>query len=485
VSFIIGDIIGIIEGIWGMIFVIFSIALGVLLFSKYWRIYGLVTLITLLWGGYLGETTLWEIKYVQNTLEQTGIFEGKHTIRGTLEKELFEKERSRVYRLSLDKIDTIDIISTYHGEISRNMTLFVEVPSNLELNKWDQIELSGKIDRGFTFPIEGFERYSLSQWGYGSIYSPSFRRISLSDGGWMKDIRSFWIEKFRDGFPRDVAGILLGLTVGIDNYLDTSVKESFLQSGISHILVVSGSNIAFLILFLSFFLKYTPLGRTPRILIIGSAILFYSTLVWWEVSVVRATIMGILSYLIAEYGERASSLSTLCLAWVILTLISPLSPVYDAGFGLSFGATCGILIFQKPLTRLWKKIWLPHIVHSLITISIGAFLGSMPILLYHFATFPLGSILINILIAWVLGWILFWSILYIPLISLSLTGGYLLGYLIYLPSKYVLWMSDRFSWTPGITIPEEFRIPIVCSILGVYVYLILSRDLFDRWLDPK
>lgn len=114
---------------------IFVITIGCLIFSRNWRIYSLISLITLFSGVILGESTLNDIRKVQTTLEHTGIFEGKHTIRGIIDKELFEKERSRVYRLSLDKIDNIDIFSTYSGEISKKMTIFVEVPSNLELNK--------------------------------------------------------------------------------------------------------------------------------------------------------------------------------------------------------------------------------------------------------------------------------------------------------------------------------------------------------------
>ena len=104
------------------------------------------------------------------------------------------------------------------------------------------------------------------------------------------------------------------MTIGIDAFLGSETKKSFIHSGISHILVVSGSNIAFLIFFMMFFLKYTQIGKYGRILIVGSCILFYASLVGWEVSVVRATIMGILSYLIVEYGGRASSISTLALS---------------------------------------------------------------------------------------------------------------------------------------------------------------------------
>jgi competence protein ComEC len=122
------------------------------------------------------------------------------------------------------------------------------------------------------------------------------------------------------------------MTIGIDEYLTKPLKDAFLQSGITHILVVSGSNIAFLIFFMTFFMKYLPIHRYIRMIVISGVIIFYGFLVGWEVSVVRATIMGILSYVIAEYGSRTASLASLALAGIILTGFAPLAPVYDAGF---------------------------------------------------------------------------------------------------------------------------------------------------------
>ena len=84
---------------------------------------------------------------------------------------------------------------------------------------------------------------------------------------------------FERYFPRDVTGTLLGMTIGSIELLTQEVKAAFLASGTSHILVVSGSNIAFLIIILTFFLKYIPLHRGIRSLVIVGCILFYGTLV--------------------------------------------------------------------------------------------------------------------------------------------------------------------------------------------------------------
>lgn len=174
------------------------------------------------------------------------------------------------------------------------------------------------------------------------------------------------------------------MTIGSSDYLTSDVKEAFTLSGITHILVVSGSNIAFLIVFLNFFLKYLPVGRTGRIILIGGIIAFYSSLVGWDVAIARAVIMGVLSFLFAEYGSQGSSIALFGLSFLILTFISPLAPVYDVAFGLSFSATFGILFISSSIRNFCSKTKIPPTLITILSISIGASLGSLPVMIASF-----------------------------------------------------------------------------------------------------
>ena len=477
-SYIIGDIIAV-SGSWLSTLMIFvSIATLMFSFSR-WRI---IIICSILWVilGY----AYWYMSYA-HTIEtlhamedDIHIFEWKKYIRGTIDARLFTKERSATYRLI---IATLDSGSTQHISLPLGKySIFVEIPSNLRLNAWDMIAFTGRVSKNIHFPIIGYERYALSNWWFWSVFVPMFERMGRWERWLLIRIRSYCIDTFRSGFPRDVSWILLGMVIGVDQYLESDVKDAFMKSGITHILVVSGSNIAFLILFLMFFLKYTLITRWWRIGIVGSVIILYGFLVGWEVSVVRATLMGILSYFIAEYGWRVSSIATLVWAGFLLTLYSPLSPLYDAGFWLSFGATAGIFIFREPLRNLWEKTRFPPSWLPFFSLSLGATLWSLPILIYHFWSLSIGSIVINILIESVLWWILFTSVLYIPLSFVSPGLAYYFGYLIYLPSKYILLLSSFFSLSYTLIIPDTVRAPIALCLLGIYSFLLLEKDLFSQ-----
>lgn len=74
--------------------------------------------------------------------------------------------------------------------------------------------------------------------------------------------------------------------------------EKFKNSGLTHILVVSGSNITYVIIFMNAFLRY--LGRAIRIPIMVFSILGYVWFVGFDIPVVRAAIMGSIGYVLLE-----------------------------------------------------------------------------------------------------------------------------------------------------------------------------------------
>ncbi|MDD2694131.1 MAG: ComEC/Rec2 family competence protein [Candidatus Gracilibacteria bacterium] len=483
-SYVLGDIVGVSSGKDWDFWIFLSIFL-LLISMKKWRILAVTGIVAYMlgWGyGYSTyEQTLEKIIFLEKEIH---LFDDKKSIIGTVDSKMFSAERSNTYRLIIDNIDNRSTQENPKG--MRDLSIFIEIPSNLDIQEGERISFTGKIKENVEFPLVGYARYAFYQGGYGHIFLPVFSHIDEKKSGTIfTKMREYWTTQFRKNFPQDISGILIGMTIGADEYLEKGVKDSFTKSGISHILIVSGSNIAFLIMFVLFFLKYIHIQKWGRIILIGGIVLFYGSIVGWDVSVVRASIMGVLSYFIAEYGGKASSIATLAFAGLLLTIYSPLSPVYDAGFGLSFGATIGILIFHNPLKSLWEKTRFPQSIFPFVSVSIGASLGSLPILIYHFGTIPVGSIVINILIAAVLGWILFTSILFVPIVYISPLLAYYFGYIIYIPAKYIIFLSDIFQYSHTITIGENWRVIITLLLIGGYTVFFLEKDVLFREASRK
>ena len=488
-AFIIGDVIGCLWDIWSLIFMVMIIS-GIYSFhirsgSRFIALLGILGMSV----GYLVGLH-WVRQYTEwyeRIRTVTHDFTRKWTLRGDVESLLYAKERSKVYQVSIDTFDTIDTPNgdkdIHHSQTlwgDARFSLFIEIPSNLTLEVWDRIRFSGLIKKNITFPLLGYDRYAYFHGWFGYIFLTTFFREPWGDTGIIHHVKDFWIVAFERYFPRDVTGTLLGMTIGSIELLTQEVRAAFLASGTSHILVVSGSNIAFLIIILTFFLKYIPLHRGIRSLVIVGCILFYGTLVWWDVSVVRAAIMGIISYVIVEYDGRGASRSILAFTGVILILWSPLAPLYDAGFGLSFAATFGILIFHPMIEKWCKKYNIPHTLTSLISVSIWAMLGSLPLVIYHFERIPLSSLMANILIWPLLGWILFSCIFFVGIQSISHILAIWVGFFVYIPTKAILLITSFFANGWVLSIPHIIAPYISLFMLGVFLFIFIENDIISK-----
>lgn len=271
---------------------------------------------------------------------------------------------------------------------------------------------------------------------------PLFSRIHKNDPGYVEQLQDWAKAVLFRGFPEDIAGIILGMTIGNIELLTTETKKSFTNAGITHILVVSGSNIAFVIIILSGILRYIPIRRIIQSSIVILFVILYGTLVWWDTPVIRAVAMWLITYMALEWGKRASSIAILFLVWWGILLSSPLALIYDAGFGLSFAGTLGILLFHKYIWNRIKHQYIPKFVVDIISVTIAASIGSMVAIIYHFGTIPLNTIFSNILISGVLGWVLFSSVLYLLFALIWWWLIYIWWWTIYLPTAYIMWIGN-------------------------------------------
>jgi competence protein ComEC len=141
------------------------------------------------------------------------------------------------------------------------------------------------------------------------------------------------------------AGLLLGLLIGDKSLIPTEAYHTFVNSGLVHIIAVSGGNIAMVVILLSFLLKWVPLYVRNGLIIL--MIIIYAMICGGDSSVVRAAIMGCLTLIALFWGREVSIRRAMKYAFIGILLFSPFSLVYDVGLVLSFSAIIGIVLVQK------------------------------------------------------------------------------------------------------------------------------------------
>ena len=232
--------------------------------------------------------------------------------------------------------------------------------------------------------------------------------------------------------------LFAGFVLGDDRDQRPEVTDDFRASGLSHLLVVSGQNVAFVLALLGPFLNRFRLGGR---LAGGVAVLvLFGILTRWEPSVLRAVAMAGLTLFAAAMGRPASSLRILSLAVTGLVLVDPLL-VHSLGFLLSVGACAGIALFS---TRLAARLPGPRPVASALGVTLAAQLGVTPILVPVFGGLPVAALPANLLGAPVAGPLMMWGM------AAGLIAGWAgdtMARLIHLPSDLMIrWVAGVAHW---------------------------------------
>jgi len=199
--------------------------------------------------------------------------------------------------------------------------------------------------------------------------------------------------------PAPQAGLAAGILIGLRDQVDRTVAAEFATSGLSHVVAISGWNIALVGAVMVALLRWLP--RRRRTILVLVAIGTYTMLAGASPSVVRAAVMGAICLLARESGRRGSAAPALGLAAFGMIAADP-AIVEDVGFRLSVAATAGLLAWGTPLAG-WLRDRLPRrlpgwLVESL-GVSLAAQAATLPLVLLHFGRVSLVSPLANLVVA--------------------------------------------------------------------------------------
>ncbi|MGH2712112.1 MAG: ComEC/Rec2 family competence protein [Actinomycetota bacterium] len=263
--------------------------------------------------------------------------------------------------------------------------------------------------------------------------------------------------------PPKEAGLLLGLAIGETSDLDPEVEEDFRASGLSHLLAVSGSNVAtFLVPLLA---VAAALGAGPRTRAAAGAagVLFFALMTRWEPSVLRAGVMAGIA-LIAIGAGRPRSTGPALGAAVLLLLVADPRLASSVGFELSVAATAGIVLLASPIAG--RLTALPRVLALAVAATVAAQAAVTPLLLLRFGVVPGATLLANVLAFPAVGPSLLLGVSAAMLGILLPPIGSIVGRLATFPVDYLIGVADgtaRFP-LPSLT-SEGLVVPILLATL--------------------
>jgi competence protein ComEC len=236
--------------------------------------------------------------------------------------------------------------------------------------------------------------------------------------------------------PEPEASLGAGILLGVRSSIDPAVSASFATAGLTHVVAISGWNIAIVGALVARLLEGLRRRMGGRLLVeplTAMAIGGYVVLVGSSPSVIRAALMAGALMIGRQAGSRSHAASALLLAALAMLLVAP-SVLWDVGFQLSLLATAGLILFGAPIERRLHR--LPGWLREPVALTLAAQLTTLPVILATFERVSLVAPVANVLV-----------VPLVPLVMLASAVAAVVGVVgsaIQLP-----FLTDATSWFAG------------------------------------
>ncbi len=371
-------------------------------------------------------------------------------------------------------VDALAIQTSSTGEVIpiKGKILVKDLRHWPRYNYGDDMTIRGTLTKPTATDTFAYDNY-LSRFGiYATMRANTLERLSSNHGNpiiaTLISLRSHFETQINRIFPEPHAAFLAGLLTGSRNGLPDHLTDAFKQTGLTHIVAISGFNITIIIAIISGCLFFLPLRWRfiPSVI----AIVLFTLFVGASASVVRASIMGILGLLALQTGRmRNARLAILWTAFAML-LWNPKELWYDAGFQLSFLAVIG-LVETAPILEKWLK-HIPNIlgVRDALTMTIAAQVFAMPWVVLQFGTLSLIAPIANILVAPLIPFAMLFGFVGTVLSYLSFPVGQLIGFLSFGCLELIVLITTTLASIPFASVtPPGISIFIIFLYYGIII----------------
>lgn len=319
--------------------------------------------------------------------------------------------------LNLDSLNRQEMNT--RGSIKFNINFWKDTTNNLndiynKLSVGNNIKFVGTVSRAKNQRNPGefdYEKYLKSKGVYGVINCYKIETIKIINekkyftANLIFNIRKIIDERIKELHNHQASGLLKGILLADRSDIDYKIKDSFINSGVIHVLAVSGLHVGFISAI--FFLILGRFDIRVKYLFTIIGILIFLIITGGHASVFRASTMAIVFLTSKLVSRSTNGFNSISIAALIILLLNP-NDLFNPGFLLSFSAVISILIIYPifsasinkiPINKLFQKLLL------FITVSLSAQLGTLPFTLIYFNKLSIISLFANIIVIPVIGFI--------------------------------------------------------------------------------
>ncbi len=249
-------------------------------------------------------------------------------------------------------------------------------------------------------------------------YTMSFATVKKRAGGkgntviagliWIKSAFMDKVDRLLPGTPAALVG---GLILGEQGALPKDVSENFRRSGLTHILVLSGSNVTVVAESLLAVLAFLP--RAIGQWLGGLSIVLFALMTGASSTTIRATIMALIHLFAQGMGRRYDVVRALVLSAFFMLVQNPRILAFDISFQLSFLATIAV-IFVSPLVKeRLTFVTEKFAVREVLSMTLSVQIFTLPFILSQMGEISVIALAPNLLV--------------LPIVPYAMLGGFVTG----------------------------------------------------------
>ncbi len=320
------------------------------------------------------------------------------------------------------KINVIVNVPITEGEDIRLPGIGNTVRVSGKCMHFDSATNDGMFDSAIYYKILGMD-YRITNADFSVIDG---KTAPLSNALFM--IRRCYGSVYSKYLSSDNPGVIRSMLLGEKKQASKSIKDLYKQSGISHILAISGLHISLLGMSIYKLLGRCNANKSMAALFSFFFLICFGIMTGNSASTIRSTVMFSL-FLLSEVIGRTYDMITACsFSAVVLLILQPLY-LYHSGFLLSFAAVTGIALLSPVFSAyaykreeaeviivdvdklIGFKNKIKKAVKASIVTSLSVIAASLPIQLWFYYGYSTYGIFLNILIVPLAGVILIAALL--------------------------------------------------------------------------
>lgn len=326
-----------------------------------------------------------------------------------------------------------------------------------------------------------YYNYLLAQNIYAYSYVDDIIKIGDSNDGIlnMQNLFSKKINNIFEMFSTNNREFIISVFTG-NNILSKEHNELYRETGITHILAVSGFHIVLIQTVLLFILGFLHIDKNIKRALILFLIFIYCILIGFPSSAFRAFIFLLVDLISSILNKPKVPIKTLSLAAIITLLIKP-TELLNIGFQFSFLASLGIiLIYPIFKNKKYKNNDLINNFYLILSINILI----IPLQLYYFKDLTIGVFVSNLAVIPLLILVIYLGLFFIAIYKISIISIFVrkLSQIIYSICLFILkGLNKIFNPIENRFIINIYDIIIIFSVIFIFVLIIYNYRVINKF----